>query len=197
MATVPRTSRVAKRSISTPASGSAEAGVSALTVATRTRSPQRVPRGTTSDSAFPLPFSRGRWTSSAATRPTEAVPREGIRNVRAGLDNGAPAPLPRSASGAFLQPSTSQLSSYVAHTGPPTPRTTPGNPAVRCLVVHQSACCTGVAHGSNGDVPGFERSPTKQPYRRRPSRRGISWRPFSSFLGRLHGAGCFWSGVSA
>lgn len=32
---------------------------------------------------------------------------------------------------------------------------------------------------------------------RRPSRRGISWRPFSSFLGRLHGAGCFWSGVSA
>src|SRR5690606_6795825 len=29
---------------------------------------------------------------------------------------------------------------------------------------------------------------------RRPSRRGISWRPFSSFLGRLHGAGCFWSG---
>jgi len=33
--------------------------------------------------------------------------------------------------------------------------------------------------------------------RRRPSRRGISWRPFSSFLGRLHGAGCFWSGVSA
>ena len=32
---------------------------------------------------------------------------------------------------------------------------------------------------------------------RHPSRRGISWRPFSSFLGRLHGAGCFWSGVSA